>query len=287
MDNGYIVKFKNFAQSPEGTGKLHYQVLAESGQCIWGQWTANGNPMNQSTYERMNKETPFYLYALDNNFALLKMKVERVLFKEEVLNENLGYLIPAYYSIDTPCANYYLISSIDILPVEEAFKVIISSSGNSILGLNQVNSRSPIKVEWNENSITVPTPQSKPASYMPPIDLKNNNNQTEAENNHSYTVYRYKSKIDGKCYIGLSGNFKERVAHHKNPANWCSKKEKWKVLYMFFMMYGYENFDLTVLHEGLTKEEAQYWEAKEIENHNCYYPNGFNVRDESKHLKNI
>lgn len=286
-DKGYLVRFKNYALSEEGTGKLHYQVLAEMGQCIWGQWTANGNPMYESTFKRMNEEAPFYLYALDKQFALLKMRVERVLRKEEVVNEQLGYLIPTYYSIDTPCASYYLISQIDIFPPEESTKVIITSSGNCAFNIAQVNSRGPIAVYWNENStIKAPSTPIKPSNYMPP-QLTEEVKEIKAEDNHDYVVYRYRSTIDGKTYIGMTGNFKQRIAHHSNPNHWKNGKEKWKVLYMMFAMYGYENYDLSILHSNLTKEEAEYWEAKEIENHDCYYPKGLNVRNESRHLNHI
>lgn len=288
MDSGYLVRFKNFAQHPEGTGKLHYEILAKHGKCIWGQWTANGNPMYKSTFNRMNEEVPFYLYALDKQFALLKMKVERVLRKEEVISEQLDYLIPTYYSIDTPCASYYLISCIDIFPPEEAVKVIITSSGNCAFNIAQVNSRGPMAVHWEDSiSTTIVQPKIKPSSnYAPPV-AKETKKAISDENNHNYVVYRYQSKIDGKTYIGLTGNLKDRFSHHSNPNNWRSNKEKWKVLYMMFSMYGYENYEFTILHENLTKTEAEYWEAKEIENHNCYYPNGMNVRNESRHLNNI
>ena len=286
MDKGYLVRFKNYALSEEGTGKLHYQVLAKVGKCIWGQWTANGNPMYESTFKRMNEETPFYLYALDKQFALLKMRVERVLRKEEVINEQLGYLIPTYYSIDTPCANYYLISQIDIFPPEEAVKVIITSSGKCAYDVAQVNSRGPMAVHWEENtSIIAPKVPIKPASsYMPPAPVEEPIISETNDTHNNYAVYRYRSKIDGKTYIGMTGNLKQRIAHHSNPNHWRTGKEKWKVLYMMFSMYGYDNYEFTVLHDNLTKEEAEYWEAKEIENHNCYYPNGMNVRDESRHL---
>lgn len=286
-DKGYLVRFKNYTLSEEGTGKLHYQVLAEMGQCIWGQWTANGNPMYESTFKRMNEEAPFYLYALDKQFALLKMRVERVLRKEEVINEQLGYLIPTYYSIDIPCASYYLISQIDIFPPEEATKVIIASSGNCAFNIAQVNSRGPMAVYWNENfTIKAPNTPIKPSSYMPfnLASITEEVKEIKAEDNHDYVVYRYRSTIDGKTYIGMTGNFKQRIAHHSNPNNWKNGKERWKVLYMMFAMYGYENYDLSILHSNLTKEEAEYWEAKEIENHDCYYPKGLNVRNESRHL---
>ena len=284
MDKGYLVKFKNYALSEEGTGKLHYKVLSNYGKCIWGQWTINGNPMFQTTFDRMNKEVPFYLYAFDNNFALLKMKVEKVLRKEDIIDNNLNHLIPSYYSIDTPCANYYLISEINIFPVEEAIKVIVTNSGNNILSINQVNSRSPISVYWDENpNENYFKSKKNNNNYLPPIP--SNNTDTDEQSN-THAVYRFKSKTDGKCYIGLTNNVTKRLAHHKNPTNWRSAKEKWKVLYMMFSMYGYENYEFSILHENLTKKEAEYLEAKEIENHNCYYPNGLNVRDESRHLKN-
>lgn len=285
MNDGYLVKFKNYAQSEKGTGKLHYDVLAQFGKVIWGQWSTKGNPMYDKTFNRMNKEVPFYLYALDNTFALLKMKVERVLRKEEVTQEELGYLIPTYYSIDTPCANYYLISQIEIFPPEEALKVIITSSGNPAITTGQVNSRAPMKVYWDNSNKDIISPNKpiKPASYNPPVAKATSDN----ENNNTYAVYRYSSKIDGKTYIGMTKNLKDRISHHSNPNNWRSQKEQYKILYLMFSMYGYENYELTVLHENLTEDEAHYWEAKEIENHNCYFPNGLNKRDESKYLKNI
>lgn len=279
MDNGYLIKFKNYSQNIEGTGKLHYNVLSEIGKCIWGQWSESGNSMYESTFQRMNKEVPFFLYALDKNFALLKMKVERVLKKEEILEEQLGYLIPTYYSVDTPCSSYYLISQIDIFPVEEAKNVIINSSGNNALLTNQINSRAPMAVHWSDKKISIEPKikEDKPKILKKEIKIEDQNN--------NYVVYRYKSKIDNKCYIGLTGNLEERIRHHKSPSNWKSSKEKWKILYIMFSLYGYENYDFEILHKDLTKEEAEYWEAKEIENHNCYYPNGLNVRNESRHLK--
>lgn len=285
MDNGYLVKFKNYEYNIEGTGKLHYEVLSEKGRCIWGQWTANGNPMYETTFKRMNQEVPFYLYALDNAFALLKMRVERVLTKEEVCEEKLENLIPDYYSVDTPCASYYLISNIEIYPPEEGSKVIITNSGNTALNINQINSRSPIKVHWDQNSnLNIPLKQINRATACKPPVISTPIEEDINTEDKNYVVYRYQSKIDNKCYIGLTGNLEQRINHHKNSTNWRSNKEKWKILYIMFSMYGYDNYEFSILHENLTKEEACYWEAKEIENHNCYYPNGFNVRDESRHL---
>ena len=91
---------------------------------------------------------------------------------------------------------------------------------------------------------------------------------------NNYAVYRYRSKIDGKTYIGMTGNLKQRIAHHSNPNHWRTGKEKWKVLYMMFSMYGYDNYEFTVLHDNLTKEEAEYWEAKVSPLKLTYKPTG-------------
>ena len=79
------------------------------------------NTYNQ-TYKEMNKE-PFY-YMLSKNTALLKMRVIRVLRLEEIIQEELEYLLPKYYSLELNSAAYFLIDNIEILPVEYGQKVL-------------------------------------------------------------------------------------------------------------------------------------------------------------------
>lgn len=287
QDIGYIVTFKNYAAHPEGTGKLHYDVLKQHGKCIWGQWSPNGNLMYENTYKRMNTETPFFLYAIDRQFALLKMTVERVLRKEEVLDEGLDYLIPSYYSVNTPCANFYLISSIDSFPAEELDRLVVKSSGGSASNVHQINSRGPIKVYWSNDII----PQDFSVStrlYLPPTAKETLEEDTSTDNDRRHVVYRYTFKDKpNKHYIGRTGDLHKRIAHHSNRKNWLSSKEQWKVLYMMFQSCGYDSFEFSVLHDNLTLAEAKYLEAWEIERHQSYYRHqqGYNVKDESENLK--
>lgn len=284
--DGYIVKFVNYATHPEGTGKLHYDVLKQHGKCIWGQWSPKGGLMYETTYKRMNTEVPFSLYAVDKQFAILKMTVERVLRKEEVIAEGLEYLIPSYYSVETSCASFYLISSIESFPIDEIYKLIISSSGNCADRLNQVNSCGPVRVYWDNNASQHTIASTR--SFLPPIskDEPEDNDVTNSERCHTIYRYRFKDKPD-RCYIGRTSNLKRRIAHHSNQKNWLATKEQWKVLYVMFQSCGYDSFEFDILHENLTLEEAKYLEAWEIENHQSYYrhQHGFNVKDESENLK--
>ena len=81
----------------------------------------------------------------------------------------------------------------------------------------------------------------------------------------------------------MTNDIKRRRSEHENPTTW--QREKKKYLYINMQMFGLDDFEFKILHENLTEEEAHYWEAKEIENYNSYFPNGFNERNESRYLK--
>lgn len=281
---GYFVKFNNFASHPDGTGKLHIEVLQKNGQVIWGQWRSGINILNEGLRKVMN-ENPFYFYAMDKKIALLKMKCIKVLTKEEVIEQHLEYLIPTYYNIDTPCSAYYLIENIEILPPVSGKKIINSNTRKSIYDAVQVNSTIPWKVEEIDTDLgieDIDLEQSIITSKVKCQSLITETTNNTKEINNKYSVYKYHSILTGKDYIGLTNNVDRRRKQHENPAQW--KKEKKKYLYTFMQLLGLEDFEFSILHENLTKEEAHYWEAKEIENHNAYFPNGFNERNESIYL---
>lgn len=280
---GYFVKFNNFAMHPSGTGKLHIDVLAKHSQVIWGQWRNGVNLLNEKIRIEMNEVAPFDFYALDKNVALLKMHTTRVLTKEEVIAENLEYLIPEYYNIDTPCSAYYLIDKIEILPPASATKVINVNTNRTIYEAAQVNSTTPWRVKEIDEDLGVedvviavaPPSRSKSA---PPVAIK-----APVAANEKYSVYRYFSKTTKKCYIGLTNDINRRRKEHENPSSWVREKKKY--LYTAMQLMGLEDFEFSILHTDLTEEEAHYWEAQEIELHNSYFPNGLNERNESRYLR--
>lgn len=88
---------------------------------------------------------------------------------------------------------------------------------------------------------------------------------------HNYTVYMHKNKINGKVYIGIT---KQKPQYRWNDGNGYKKQ----LFYKAIQKYGWNNFEHYILFENLTKSEA---EQKEIEfikiynSHCCKY--GYNV----------
>jgi hypothetical protein len=273
----YFLKFKNFATNPMGTGRLHYEVLKEKGQVIWGQWRTGVNELNAKTKKTMKENLPFTLYELDPSVALLKLTVVDVFSKDEVIEKGLEHLIPNYYSIDTPCSAFYLVSAIEILSVDVGNTIVNVNTGKPITMSQQVNSTTPWVVRHLEDGEEAKFAPAVKAIKVPEI-------KEEYEVNGTYSVYRYYCPLLNKYYIGMTNNVERRRKEHENPATWDAHKKVYLYTAMRFCG-GPSQMQFDVLHSGLTEEEAHYWEAKEIENHNAYYPNGLNERNESRYLK--
>jgi hypothetical protein len=162
-DMSKISYFLRYEDKGQNTAQEHLKVLQQYGKVIWGQWRFTDSLLCKSTYHEMNMNVPFYLYALDKKVAFIKMRVIQVLTKEEVINNNLQYLIPNYYTIETPCSAFYLIDEIEICAPEEAKKVEVISSHRKVYDSGQVKSTAPWKVQEIENLI---------------VDYSNENNNT-------------------------------------------------------------------------------------------------------------
>ena len=268
----YFLKFKNFQEHPEGTGRLHYRTLQKHGKVLWGQWRKGKSLLSENTKTEMNNNAPFILNVLDKEVALLRLTVEHVYSREEVIEEHLEYLIPNYYDIDTPCSAYYLVSAIDILSSLEAMNIVNINTGRSVYQSGQINSAAPWRVHWANNNSTeaIGDEEEKHEQYS----------QVDGE---SYWVYRYHSISLNKNYIGMTNNLIRRRREHESPLTW--KREKKKFLYVLMNMLGLKDFEFEVLHEDLTEEEAHHMEAVEIENYDAYFPNGLNERVEKRFLQ--
>lgn len=65
-----------------------------------------------------------------------------------------------------------------------------------------------------------------------------------------YCIYAHRNKINGKVYIGISKNVKNR---------WAGKEENYKhssAIYNAFKKYGWDGFDHIVMWDGLSGEDA-------------------------------
>ncbi|MGL5713804.1 MAG: GIY-YIG nuclease family protein [Paraclostridium sp.] len=86
----------------------------------------------------------------------------------------------------------------------------------------------------------------------------------------SYIVYKYTSP-SGKSYIGITKNEELRIMAHKYQAE-NGPMFAWQHA---IRKYGFENMEYSVLHRGVTKEEAMLLEIKHIEEFNSF-KNGYN-----------
>ena len=93
-----------------------------------------------------------------------------------------------------------------------------------------------------------------------------------------YTVYLRTNTVNGKQYVGQTGNFRKR----QNAWNSLTQKYANHFLIEERARYGLDNFTTKVLAEVETQEEA--WELEEhyIKELNTLYPNGYNISIEGR-----
>ena len=90
-------------------------------------------------------------------------------------------------------------------------------------------------------------------------------------NTTNYLVYQHYNRITGKSYVGISKQ--DASKRWKNGEGY-----KRQSFHAIIEEYGWDSFDHNILLEGLTKEEAEYFETFFID----YYDsceNGYNISD--------
>lgn len=98
-----------------------------------------------------------------------------------------------------------------------------------------------------------------------------------------YTIYLRTNLVNGKQYVGQTGNFRRREkawgCTKLGYANWYLNEEREK--------YGLENFDVSILAEVDTQEESWELEQNYIEQLGTKYPDGYNMSDGGTGPKNV
>jgi len=162
---GYAVRF----QQSEQTYK-HLDILRDYGQVLWGQWRKPGSKsqLSKITKDAMNKNGTT-IYAIGQT-TVWNMHIEKVLLTEEVKEQELEYLIPSYYDINTECYCWYLIDDIKDYEGKECLLSLFTSSGKSFININQIPGNSPFRVYSTgnpETNIKNYTPRTIPRAYNP------------------------------------------------------------------------------------------------------------------------
>lgn len=86
-------------------------------------------------------------------------------------------------------------------------------------------------------------------------------------------IYQYKNKLNGKSYVGMTKNLKDRNKRHLLSL----KNGSTQVLYQAMRKYGVENFDLIILEtcdDSILCEREKFWIQKENS-----FVNGYNMTE--------
>lgn len=106
-----------------------------------------------------------------------------------------------------------------------------------------------------------------------PVGMQQNHYGGEEETMRNWIVYKHTNKINGKMYIGITGQTAER--------RWRNQGKGYKKCVAFYRAiekYGWDNFTHEILFEGLSKEEAEELERKLIKENKSNNPEyGYNI----------
>lgn len=91
-----------------------------------------------------------------------------------------------------------------------------------------------------------------------------------------YIIYQYTSP-SGKSYIGQTNNIKKRHSAHKSPSSKCVAFKS------AIQKYGINNFEFSILEQGLTADEANVIEERYILECNTLSPYGYNLKTGGDH----
>ena len=98
-----------------------------------------------------------------------------------------------------------------------------------------------------------------------------------------YTVYLRTNKINGMQYVGQTSNISARNRQFRN----LKAKYSCEIFDSDRRKYGIDNFELEILAEVETREEAWELEQTFIRVYNTIYPNGYNVSSGGKGAKGV
>ena len=275
------------------TANEHLNVLFKKDKVLWGQWsnTNNHDNIENSTYKEMNNHGKgCIVYAYDKNSMLMKLKVQRVLKTQEVIDEHLEEYIPSYYGINQPVHYYLEISNIMTADISQASKIITDAGRKPLteykkFNLNNNRPWNVHEIENESNELLVPKHIFITKENCTAI-ISNETNNLNTSNNKSYVIYRIYHKntllYPKAQYIGETCNINRRMNEHFNPNNILNKNTENRHLYIAMYILGLENFTYEILEENIPTETiARKREGYWIDHFDSYVgKNGLNKRKE-------
>lgn len=86
-----------------------------------------------------------------------------------------------------------------------------------------------------------------------------------------YLIYKITCTINDKHYIGVTNNLVRRLRDHRNPNSNC------KALCNAIQLHGWDNFEVRVLVDRLSRQDAYDLEPELIIEHLSRIPTGYNI----------
>lgn len=88
-----------------------------------------------------------------------------------------------------------------------------------------------------------------------------------------YSIYRLVNTLNGKCYIGFTGNTKKRLGEHKQYSKFSDR-----ALYRAIRKYGWKAFNFEIIYQSKDADYCQnIMEPHFIKEHDSYGENGYNL----------
>ena len=95
-----------------------------------------------------------------------------------------------------------------------------------------------------------------------------------------HCIYKIENKINGKCYIGQTKDFRSRKSYHKTVFNGT-------VISRAIRKYGWHNFDIEVIDKDRKTRHIDACERHYIRKYNSLVPNGYNVASGGHATKSV
>ena len=145
---GYAIRFVESEQT-----KSHLDILGECGKVLWGAWRKPGSKavFSERVREDVNDGSA-YFYAIGQT-TVWKMHVIRAMTTEEVIAEELEYLIPSYYNIHHEVYVWYLIDDIKDYENRNCLSALFSSGGSSLENVHQIPGNAPWRITTKDHAI--------------------------------------------------------------------------------------------------------------------------------------